>query len=162
MREPEVVTGARETRFEAVQAAEAAAASRANSAKLIPDGKVIFQFIAQNYQLQLTSGIEERLPDGRLIVKALPKKVKAEGGFVVLDIKKDAEIIQMIREHSSYGTQFWDYADVLAEAKAKREAQAFEILASMEPEVKAKLIAALQASKQDTLGLPDRKTDKKS
>lgn len=160
MREPEVVTGARETRFEAVQAAEATAAARASSAKPIPDGKVVFQFIASNYQLQLTSGIEERTADGRLIVKAKPKKIQAEGFFVTLDQEKDAEIIKWVRESPYYGAHFWDYSETLRKGREAREEQAIQTIMAMEPEIKQRLIEALQASKKDTLGLPDRKIAK--
>jgi len=156
MREPEIVTGARETRFEAVQAAEAASAARANSAKPIPEGKVVFQFIAEKYQLQLSAGIEERTADGRLLVKSKPVKLIAEGNFVTLDAVKDAETIKWVRENPYYGSHFWDYGEALEKAKKVREDQAVQILMQMEPEVKAKLIEALQASKKDTLGLPVR------
>lgn len=156
MPNPVVVTGARGPSEER---GPIVAPQRGTELSAIPEGKRVFQFVAGKYRLQLTSTFEEKLPDGR-IRREKPLTVVADEYIAVLDKVKDAKAIELLEQHDYYGRDrdFWDLADVMQEAKEKRESEALRVLtddAVLKDPVKRKaIIEALRASGGDDFELP--------
>lgn len=157
-RTPEIVDGARGPRPE--RDAEAKAKHRTGGGfAVIPEDKRIVQFTHAKYRLQLTAPIEQRDLEGRVSRKKAVVVV-AEEGLAILDKKKDADTIDRIfgneekgiEPHSHLGTDFWDFAGVIAGAKSKRVSAAKELLA--DPEARAEILAALRESGEESFELP--------
>lgn len=147
-RTPEVITGYRGPRDETRPAAPAA------PAKLIPEGKTVFQFVASKYRLQLTAPKSRTLPDGRIEAGDRPLVVVADEGFKTLDNVKDKKTIQLIRDHQYFNTDFWDYADVVKGVQEARTAQAIATLA--DPDARAAIVEALKQMGEDGFKLPGK------
>jgi len=149
-RNPEVVEGYRGPRDETRLAAPVP------PARAIPEGKTVFQFVADKYFLQLTAPVDQLGPDGRIIRGDRSKAVKADEGFAILDNVKDAEVIQMVREHPDWGRDFWDYASVLAGQKKAKQDEALKVL--LDPESREVILQALREAGVDDFALPKTKT----
>lgn len=155
---PDVIDGYRSTRDERDKQATA---SKRQAGRAIPDGKVVFQSRGGRYRLQLTAPDEEKQSDGRLRRK---RAVVAQFDefFLVLDEKKEAEKIGMIREHADYGIDFWDFADTLRQVQERRVEDAVKTFASVDPESRKAILAALAASNDESFEVPEGKSDKQT
>jgi len=153
MGNPEVLTGAREPRA----ARGFADPSKPNPGlTAIPEGKLVIKFTHNKYRLQLTAPDHERLPDGRILKGARALVVQAVDRVAVLDLEKDERVIELLKEHSSFGTNgpgsgdFWDFADEIQQSKEKRIADALTTIKAFDdPESRKRIIEALQASGDD-------------
>lgn len=156
---PDVIDGARTPRAD--RNAEAASTKR-QAGKTIPDGKVVFQARGARYRIQLTAPDDQRLPDGRILRGKQAKVAVFDEHFLTLDEKKDAEKIQMIRDHQDYGLDFWDFRDTLARVQERRVEEAVKTFKDADPESKKAILAALAASTDDDFKIPGVKAgDKK-
>lgn len=158
MGSPEVLTGARAPRSERMQEAErqrAERAQRGSGIADIPAGKVVFQAVALRYRLQLTAPEERKLSDGR-VIRDRALVAKFDDGLIVLDEKKDAHTIELIRNHQDYGTDFWDFQEKIAQARARKTEEAVKSLADVAatPEGRQRLREALAASGDDDFAAP--------
>ena len=179
MREPEVLSGAREP------AAQRAARVSARSAELYPGGskesareqaalarsdKTVFKFVAKGYRLQLTANAPDYLPGGRMAKVAKDIVIQATEGLAVLDNHKDKEALRLMLgdkedalnypPHPSYKRDFWLLAEEVATNKAKANDEAIstllnntDALSSASPEIRRRVLAALKASGQDDFDL---------
>lgn len=148
---PEVVTGARGPRDERERERMNTEANSGMTA--VPKGKVVFQAIGARYRIQLTAPEERKLSDGR-VVRDKPLVAQFAEHFLLLDEKKDAQSIELIKAHESYGVDFWDFADILEKKKQKQVEDTRKILA--DPEVKARILAELKASGDTDFALPSK------
>lgn len=143
VKKPQVLEGVRGPRDERQAAAVAPPATGLDS---VPETKRVYQSAMAKYQLQLTSPEDERLPNGR-VIKGKPLKAAFVDGFLILDRKKDAEMIGFL-DSSDYneangGVEFWDFQTVIDKAAEKRRSIAVETLSN--PDDRAAIIAQLKA-----------------
>jgi hypothetical protein len=180
--EPEVLTGPRGPASErAAQALEASQRRPGPGANFfvdgIPDGKKVYQFVAERYRLQLTAPYDEKLPDGRVKVADKAKKVTAENYLVTLDTVVDKDIIDLIEgipepgvepfrwntpPHRSLGKDFWDFSNVVETSKRKAIDTAIDTItlnteALKDPVGRKRVIEALMATGGvEGFGLPKK------
>ncbi len=148
MANPQIVEGYRPSRDERDRAAKPVSGSR-----LIPEGKRAFQAVAARYRLQLTNPQDVILPDGRKI-PGRPISVTFDENFKILDLKTDANLIELILESDAFKQgRVWDYSDVIERAKVGRVAAAVAVL--QDPEDRAAIIEALKASGELDFVLPN-------
>jgi len=148
---PDVIDGARTPRAE--RNAEAATTKR-QAGRTIPDGKVVFQARGARYRLQLTAPDDQKLPDGRILKGKQAKVAIFDEYFLTLDEKKDAEKIQMIRDHQDFGLDFWDFSSTLARIQERRVEEAVKTFQDADPDSKKAILAALAASTDDDFKVP--------
>jgi hypothetical protein len=163
MREPEVLTGAREPRAyrkasKPEQSPGRRAALKEQAALSVPD-KTVFQSDVAGLRIQLTANETEYLPGGRAAKKPKDLVLRFVDGICVLDSKKDEEAIGLAFAHANFkGNQgrdlFWLLKDAVEAKKAKANQEAADTLlhnsdALSDPEVRAKIVSALKASGED-------------
>lgn len=146
---PEVVDGYRGPRNEA----RAASAERVSGRfAAIPEGKTVFQFIANRYRLQLTAPRPQTLADGRILEGDKALVVVADDRVAVLDNVKDAKAIELIRAHKDYGVDFWDFSEVLERSKRQKIEQTVKAL--LDPETRDEVRRILAQSGDESFAVP--------
>lgn len=151
---PEVIDGYRGPRGETREKSPAERISGRFAA--IPAGKTIIQFKANRYRLQLTAPRPSLLPDGRILDGEKSLVVVADDRVAVLDNKKDARAIELLKAHRDYGIDFWDFADVLKRSEEQRKADVLRALLGADEETKAEFRKALGVSNDEGFQLPKR------
>lgn len=175
MREPKVLTGAREPRAyryskgASEQSLGSPVARKEQAALKIPD-KTVFQSEVLGLRVQLTAHETEYLPGGRAAKKPKDLVLEFGDGICILDTKKDAEKIQLAHEHPNFKGNggrdtFWLLKDAVEARKAEANAAAADTLlnntdALSDPDVRAKIIEALKVSGGDDFDLGGMKPKK--
>lgn len=152
---PEIVTGARGPR-------ELVAPKEIRGPVGIPEGKRVFRAKATRYRLQLSAPEDLRLGDGRIVKGPKPLVAQFGEGFLILDLKKDADRIGLITQHVDYKgngglDDVWDFADEIAEARENRLSTAVQTALQATPEERAAILEALAAGDAEDFKLPPGK-----
>lgn len=150
---PEVITGARGPRD--VRDAQAAdqKAKRNSGLGRQPEGKVRFQSRFANLRIQLTAPPDLRDPFTGRLTPGRPKAAQFKDHFYDVDAT-DTDRLGWLKEHPSYGKNFWLWSDVMEAAKKAELENVRQIL--KDPEQRAAVLEALKESGVEDFSLPTK------
>lgn len=146
MANPEIVTGARGPR--GTRPPKSAEPESVQAAGGIPENEVWYQARYARLRVQLTAPQDTKLPDGRIIVSE-PTVAQFDQSMLKLNLdkEKDKKIHNLLQEHVNLNNTFWNFQDVLDQAKRDEREAAIKPL--RDPDQRRLIIEALQAEGVD-------------